>query len=86
MRELKAGWHRVTCRDGTIIGMLVDDSGRIGEFMQLAKRDPPKRVSRRFVGTVEEVRARAERRRMEQEIRMQEEVAEIMARVRSRRG
>lgn len=72
MKPLKAGWHRCIARDGTVAAMLVDDTGTIREFMLGHKEDPPKRVSRRFIGTVEEVRERAERRRIEREIRIHE--------------
>lgn len=49
----------------------------IGDIIFLAKGDPPSRPSRKFVGTVEEVRERAERRRIEEQLRLQELTAEM---------
>ncbi len=63
---LRVGWHRLIARDGTICGMLVADGGQIVELIAITKTDPPRRPSRRFIGTVEQVAARAERRRLEE--------------------
>jgi hypothetical protein len=46
--------------------MLVADGGQIVELIAITKTDPPRRPSRRFIGTVEQVAARAERRRLEE--------------------
>ncbi len=64
-KPLKAGWHRLVARDGLVAGVLVASDGRIVEFVQVGRVAAPRRPTRRFVGTPQQVAARAERRRLE---------------------
>ncbi len=62
---LKAGWHRLVAGDGLVAGMLVASDGRIVELVQVGRVPAPRRRTRRYVGTPQQVAARAERRRVE---------------------
>ena len=66
-------------------GMLVAEGGKIIDIIVAGTTEPPKRPSRRFIGSVEEVAARAERRRLEEQARLYEEAARIAATWRSAR-
>lgn len=57
--EPRDGWHRLIARDGQVAVMLVS-SGRPVELVVVGRSAPPYRPSRRFVGTVEQVRRRRE--------------------------
>lgn len=52
-------------RDGTVAAMLVADGGRIVEFVQVGRVDPPTRPSRRWIAPdLRTLRERAEARRL----------------------
>lgn len=64
MAELKNGVHRAIARDGTV-ALLIVASGRIVECVQVGRTEPS-RPSRRWVASsLEVLRERAERRRLE---------------------
>lgn len=75
---MKVGWHRIVSRDGQVGGILVADGGRIVEFVVVGRTDPPRRPSRRYLGTVDEVRSRAELAARKRQARLAEAVADVM--------